>query len=138
MPVTALVVFGLGALIVVPNFLPAKPSGQLTACMSNCKNIGVALEMYASDNGGSFPPSLKPYLIPNYLKTIPTCPAAGHDTYSDSYRWHGQPENYTFYCSGLNHDASLQFRFPGDHSNYPQYCNELGLIDRPPNPSPTP
>lgn len=40
-------------------FWRARASGQLTACESNMKNIGTAIEMYAEGNGGHYPPSGK-------------------------------------------------------------------------------
>jgi hypothetical protein len=95
--------------------------GQLSACQSNEKNIGTALEMYATDNKGEYPLSLAP-LAPKYLKVIPTCPAAGTDTYSSSYQ-RNSPQSYRFYCSGSNHTDLLN-----GSANFPQYTSEQGLI----------
>lgn len=72
------------AAILVPNFLRARARGPFTACRSNLKNIGKALEMYSTDWDGHYPPELST-LVPTYLKEIPLCPGAGLDTYSDSY-----------------------------------------------------
>ena len=120
--------FGMaGALtlpILVPNFIKARGQGQLTACKSNEKNIATALEMYASDNVGRYPGDLKPLMSGNYLRSIPTCPAAGKDTYSESYQVHATPDMFSFYCSGHNHGDLLP-------AGYPQYNAEMGLIDRP-------
>lgn len=73
------------AAILAPNYVRSSSRGGFTACISNVKNIGAALEMYSTDWSGSFPPTLS-NLTPNYLKTIPSCPAAGADTYSTGYR----------------------------------------------------
>jgi len=120
--------FGMaGALtlpILVPNFIKARGQGQLTACKSNEKNIATALEMYASDNAGRYPTDLKPLMSGNYLKLIPTCPAAGRDTYSESYQVQAAPDTFSFYCSGKNHGELVP-------AGYPQYNAEMGLIDRP-------
>lgn len=110
--------------ILVPNFMKARGQGQLTACKSNEKNIATALEMYASDNGGKYPADLKPLTTGNYLRTIPTCPSASRDTYSESYRMQTAPDVFSFYCSGLNHSPMLPANLPG-------YNAERGLIDRP-------
>jgi hypothetical protein len=65
-------------------FPPRGCGSGTSACKSNLKNIGTALEMYSSDHGGEYPPSLAT-LSPEYLKRIPECPLAGQDTYSPSY-----------------------------------------------------
>lgn len=75
----------LASFIMVPNYIRARARGQLTACISNVKNIGTACEMYATDSNEVYPKSLGE-LTPNYLKTIPDCPYAESDTYSKSYR----------------------------------------------------
>ncbi|MBX3166038.1 MAG: hypothetical protein KF760_01455 [Candidatus Eremiobacteraeota bacterium] len=110
--------------ILVPNFIKARSQGQLTACKSNEKNIATALEMYASDNAGVYPTDLKPLISGNYLRLIPTCPAAGKDTYSESYQVETKPDTFSFYCKGHNHGNLL----PAD---LPAYNAEMGLIDRP-------
>src|ERR1700712_1744623 len=73
------------AAILVPNFIRARAQGQLTSCESNEKNEGTAFEMYSTDNSGHYPKTNMGLLTPNYLKVIPTCPAAGSDTYSATY-----------------------------------------------------
>ena len=85
---TAVVALGVAvilAAIIIPNFIRPHHGGQLTACKSNLKNIGTALEMYSTDYGGHYPSSTAS-LVPNYLKTFPHCPTAGRNTYSASYR----------------------------------------------------
>ena len=121
------------AAILVPNFIRARAQGQLTACKSNLKNIGTALEMYSTDWSGKYPSQASGLgtLTPNYLKTIPECPSAGTDTYSGAYvTGPNQAYNTTFQdyyflaCSGTFHSAvSLP-------QNYPQYDGIQGLIER--------
>ena len=124
----AWIAFGLGLLsmliygaILVPNFIRARGQGQLTACKSNLKNIGTALEMYSTDYQGQFPPTLAP-LAPNYLKVIPTCPAAGADTYSPGYTRSETAEAYTVCCKGRNH-ADM-----GCPPDFPAYTSSQGLL----------
>jgi hypothetical protein len=93
----------------------------LTACKSNLKNIGTALELYSSDNGGRFPSTLA-VLVPNMLKSLPTCPAAGRVTYA--YVSHHEPDAYTLACGGGSHEDV------GTPSNFPQYSSVQGLIER--------
>lgn len=135
----------LGYNLSFPGRLRSRAQGQYTYCQSNCKNLGSALEIYSTDNGGNYPDSLR-RLAPNYIKTIPTCPAAksppegtpnlpgnrvhaGGDSYSSSYQVFHDPKNpennrYTFYCKGKNHT------FVGAGENFPQYNSETGLMAR--------
>jgi len=95
----------------------------LTACKSNLKNIGTALEMYSTDFEGRYPTSSL-LLTPRYLKTIPTCPTVGSVTYV--FTMASKPDAYTVVCAGTNHSgAGVR------EANYPQYTSELGLIERP-------
>jgi type II secretory pathway pseudopilin PulG len=121
-----LVMAGIVAAIMVPNFMKARAASQYTACKSNCRNIGTALEMYASDFKGQFPPSLD-YVTPNYLRSIPTCPSAKKDTYSESYTSTirdlktGTLDSYSFFCQGEYHKIVSNTR------DCPRYDSEYGL-----------
>ncbi|MDQ7822115.1 MAG: prepilin-type N-terminal cleavage/methylation domain-containing protein [Candidatus Eremiobacteraeota bacterium] len=110
------------AAILVPNFLRARAQGQLTACKSNLKNIGTAMEMYSTDNQGRYP-SAKTGVTPNYLKQIPTCASAGTDPYS--YVYTTVPDAYTTWCSGSYHTSVMGT----SKSSYPQYDAVQGLIE---------
>ncbi len=111
------------AAILVPNFIRARAQGQVTACKSNLKNIGTALEMYSTDSSGRFPTTLT-NLTPNYLKNIPTCPSLGSNTYTAGFTAASNPDSYTVVCSGSNHSGV------GLSQNYPQYNSTQGLIER--------
>ena len=114
------------AAILVPNFVRARAQGHLTACKSNLKNIGTALEMYSTDHAGRYPTGNLGQTLTTgnnggYLKTIPTCPAAGSDTYV--YTSTNNPDIFTIYCAGSQHtvlDVS---------ENYPQFNSLQGLIE---------
>ncbi len=120
------------AAILVPNFIRARAQGQLTACKSNLKNIGTAMEMYSTDWSGKYPSPIansKTKLTPNYLKTIPTCPAAGKDTYTFGTQFNGSPVYQDYYyvdCAGSNHTAVSVT------GNFPAYNGIQGLIERNP------
>ncbi|MEW6277876.1 MAG: DUF3352 domain-containing protein, partial [Candidatus Eremiobacterota bacterium] len=102
------------------NFTRARAQGQYTACKSNLRNIGTALEMYSTDYSGRYPSDMG-HLTPNYLKRIPDCPAAGKDTYSASYEVAATPDAYTLCCKGLSHKAL------GIPEDYPVYTSWAGL-----------
>ena len=111
------------AAILVPNFLRARAQGMVTACKANLKNMGTALEMYATDNSGRYPTTLNG-LSPHYLRTMPTCPSTG---LANSYGYTSQsvPDSYTVYCSGTNAHQAVDLS-----TGYPQYDSIRGLIER--------
>ena len=66
----------------------------------------------------------------NYFKRIPTCPAAGSDTYSLGYQTAHNPERFSFCCVGNNHAESYA-RFSTSCDNFPRYSSEAGLVEHP-------
>ena len=118
-----------GSVSALPDFLPPRAQGQLTACKSNCKNLATALEMYSSDNKGLYPINLDPLVTGNYLRTIPTCPTVGRVTYTDymSFKKH---TSFRFSCVGNNH-AKAYSGLSGRFDNFPSYDAENGLLDHP-------
>ncbi|MCE1246995.1 MAG: hypothetical protein LWY06_10155 [Firmicutes bacterium] len=100
-----LLLISISALLIIPGFLRARSPSPCTQCPSNCKNIGIALKMYADDNHGCYPDKLE-QITPKYLRQIPTCASAGTSTvYISSYTKSANPDAYTFYCKGNNHEA---------------------------------
>ena len=82
---------------------------DLTACKTNIRNIGTALEMYSTDWSGRYPADLK-RLVPKYLEELPMCPAAGESTYtmegSESPRNVNEFRDYYYLsCQGDHHVA---------------------------------
>lgn len=123
-------VFGVLSAILAPNFIRARARGHLTACKSNLKNIGTAMEMYSTDWSGLYPPRGLAQLTPNYLKTIPECPATGEVTYvmtqgpAAKYNTQSYQDYYFVQCDGENHS------WVSVPQNYPQYNGIVGLIER--------
>lgn len=111
------------ASILVPNFIRARGQGMFSACQSNLKNVGTALEMYSTDAAGRYPTALTT-LSPNYLKTIPTCPSSGTATYTGGYTSASLPDAFTVVCTGTNHRAV------DAPANYPQYTSQAGMIPK--------
>jgi len=103
----------LGATMVL-----ARPSDpELKGCIDNLKSLATACELYQTD-WGYYPPRLQCLTLKGisggYLRQIPTCPAAGQDTYSHGYRsrrhnldknqqWNGGTNTYFIQCSGHHH-----------------------------------
>lgn len=111
---------------------PEEATGRYTACKSNLKNIGTSCEMYASDNQGHYPKSLKALLSAqdryghSYLKTLPTCSVAKADTYSATYKSSDVKGHFHFslYCQGHHHQLA------GSPANKPAYDSEKGLVTK--------
>lgn len=118
----------IAGIIFQPRMPRPRAQSQLTACKSNLKNIGTALEMYSEDHKAQYPARLDA-LTPNYLKTLPHCPAARSDTYSASYSTKDLKEKkepyYSVACQGENHKRA------GVAPNYPAYNPENGLVEAP-------
>jgi hypothetical protein len=82
----------------------------LTACKSNLKNLGTAMEMYSTDFQGRYPEDMNK-LVPEYLEEIPNCPAANRATYrletgvDATHNDAGFKDYYYLYCGGENHTA---------------------------------
>ena len=111
-------------------YLSRKQHQKYLVCGDNCEKIFEALETYSIDNDGKYPEKLTD-LCPKYLKTIPTCPAAGYDTYSDGYQWGTDPACYTFCCKGHHHRKVLtppNIPIPPD---YPRFNSTTGLKMKP-------
>lgn len=104
------------------------PDSRYSPCLKNLKDIGNTLELYRTDNSGDYPDSLS-RLTPGYLKTIPTCPSAGRDTYSETYRVNKKTDFVMFSCSGSNHwDSGFPPNFPR-YNNLTQLTCRSGEID---------
>jgi len=130
---TIVIVLSIVLMISAPFFLAffgnksAKTSGQLSACESNLKNLATALEMYATNNCGDYPPNLQYLTVTppggggGYMKTIPMCPSSRvKDSYS--YTRIEIPDNYTLWCSHNNAHRSA-----GLENGWPQYTPGQGL-----------
>lgn len=97
----------------------AHPGPRKVSCESNLKNLATALEMYAADNHGSYPTELSVLVQQHYLKTMPTCPVAGTDTYKDYEALNrGWQHDYSVVCVGNNHGRV----------NFPRYNSAGGLV----------
>ena len=71
-------IIGLLAAIAVPNFMIAREKVRTTACIANLKQIDGAMTLWAL--GGdkvSTDMVTMADLVPDYLKTTPSCPAGG-------------------------------------------------------------
>jgi general secretion pathway protein G len=77
-------IIGVLTAILIPNFLHARAQSQTAACEGNLKHIAVALEEYATDHSGQYPPASGPVdanlfggAANPYMTTTPQDPAGG-------------------------------------------------------------
>lgn len=85
--------------------------GLLMQCLSNLKNIGTALEMYNSDNGGLYPQSLDK-LVPQYLNPLPES-RSSKGTVRYEYRTEKGGKGYVLICKGDNYsDLNIPADYP--------------------------
>ncbi len=118
-----LLLFAVVILLAGPDLMGPFREHDLAECKSNLKNLATALEMYSTDHLGRFPPSLE-QLTPNYLRAIPTCPAARNEVYSEGYEFGMAPDFYHLRCKGHNH--------PDVPPNLPEYdSRNCGFLERP-------
>ena len=70
-------IIGLLAAIAIPNFVRARTSSQTNACIENLRQIDGAKQQWGLENKQASTASPQQSDLAPYLKTYPTCPAAG-------------------------------------------------------------
>jgi len=76
-------IIGLLAAIAIPNFIKARTTSQMNACINNLRQIDAAANQFALENhltNGdriNFPNDLTPYIKLNSGGKIPGCPQGG-------------------------------------------------------------
>jgi len=77
-------IIGLLASIAVPNFVKARTTAQMNACISNLRQIDGAIQQWALDTKQGDAANVTAAEVLPYLKNAVTCPAGGK-TFADSY-----------------------------------------------------
>jgi prepilin-type N-terminal cleavage/methylation domain-containing protein len=90
-------IIGLLAAIAIPNFVRARTTSQLDACLNNLRQIDGAAQTYALENNKQPTDSylltdIKGYLHLDQSGNLPSCPAGG--AYGPGFTF-GQPPNCT-------------------------------------------
>ena len=76
-------IIGLLAAIAIPNFVKARATSQMNACINNLRQIDAAANQFALEKGKktgdtiTYPDDLTPYIKLNSTSVIPICPANG-------------------------------------------------------------
>ena len=77
-------IIGLLASIAIPNFVKARTTAQMNACISNLRVIDGAIQQWALDTKQGDTATVTAADILPYLKNSVTCPSGGK-TFADSY-----------------------------------------------------
>jgi prepilin-type N-terminal cleavage/methylation domain-containing protein len=79
-------IIGLLAAIAIPNFVKARATSQMNACINNLRQIDAAANEFALERGKktgdaiTMATDLTPYIKLNSASSIPPCPAGGSYT----------------------------------------------------------
>jgi len=76
-------IIGILAAMVFPVFARARESARKAVCLSNIKNIALAIQMYLADNNDTLPPTEHDENIRAYFRTAP----GGSDPVEDDDPW---------------------------------------------------
>ncbi len=77
-------IIGLLAAIAIPNFMKARMSAQMNACINNLRQIDGAIQQWAVEKNKSTTATVGFTDISAYMKNAVICPAGG-TAFSDSY-----------------------------------------------------
>ena len=77
-------IIGLLAAIAVPNFVKARTTAQMNACINNLRQIDGAIQQWALEQKKAAGDTPQYADISDYLKNSVTCPSGG-TTFDDSY-----------------------------------------------------
>jgi len=85
-------IIGILAAMVFPVFARARESARKAVCLSNVKNIGLAIQMYLADNNDTLPPAENRQEVTDYFHASPQggsrCLTRGWETRANPYlRW---------------------------------------------------
>ncbi len=77
-------IIGLLATIAIPNFVKARTTAQMNACINNLRQIDGAVQTWALETKQGDNTQVEYSNISGYLKNAVVCPSGGH-TFADSY-----------------------------------------------------
>jgi prepilin-type N-terminal cleavage/methylation domain-containing protein len=112
--------------LLMPALGRAREQAIKTACANNLKQLGFALEMYADDNNGDYPPlhysadgSLRDCLYPSYIddRNVFLCPkpanAIPFGNYSYNYEVDKNSPSTALHVYCLNHRPGYVYLYKG-------------------------
>ncbi len=101
-------IIGLLAAIAIPNFVRARTTSQMNACINNLRQISGATQQWALENKAAANANPAFTDISSYLKSAVVCPAGGATaTFASSYTINGVTNNPTCQVVPLTHALPL-------------------------------
>lgn len=123
-----LTIMGILAAVLIPQMMKVKYQANLSACMQNQRNLGIALELYRTENAQLYPEDSKFDVLwtnQKYTNRV-VCPT--DPTRTDyGYNANNIDVKYTIFCSGTHLIGSGTVLPNG----YPQYTPHGGTIREP-------
>jgi len=80
-------IIGILAAMVFPVFARARESARKAVCLSNVKNIGLAIQMYLADNNDTFPPFESRAEVYDYINSLSGCDDMGMKKHNPFLPW---------------------------------------------------
>lgn len=77
-------IIGMLATIAIPNFVKARTTAQMNACINNLRQIDGAIQTWALETKQGETAQVQYSDISGYMKNQVVCPSGGH-TFADSY-----------------------------------------------------
>ena len=97
-------IIGLLAAIAIPNFVKARTTSQMNACINNLRQIAGATQQWALETKQAPDAAVAYTDIAPYLKSSVTCPAGGSAaTFATSYTLNGVTNNPTCQINAGTH-----------------------------------
>ncbi len=108
-------IIGLLATIAIPNYVRARTTSQMNACISNLRQVEGATQIWALEKKKNAGDPVVFSDISAYLKNAVTCPATSSTSFDASYDLHGIPERPT--CKVLGADLVFPHKLPEMDNN---------------------
>jgi prepilin-type N-terminal cleavage/methylation domain-containing protein len=107
-------IIGLLATIAIPNFVKARTTAQMNACINNLRQIDGAVQTWALETKQGDNTQVEYSQISGYMKNQVVCPAGGH-TFADSYQLGTVQDKPK--CLKKGDDPQNPHRLPADTAN---------------------
>jgi prepilin-type N-terminal cleavage/methylation domain-containing protein len=106
------------AAMLLPTLSRGKEAARRIACVNNMKNLGLALNMYADEMEGEYPPRMAPFwnirLQPYFENTnILRCPSDKNPALARSYLFNGFDDYFEAHLDSTNYTAFKDHLWPG-------------------------
>ena len=109
-------IIGLLAAIAIPNFVKARTTSQMNACINNLRQIDGAVQQWALEQKKAPTDPVLFADISGYLKSAVTCPAAGVGaTFGNSYTLATVADKPI--CTKFDADPNYPHKLPIDTTN---------------------